>query len=88
VLPALHAENLAVGDWVLSTTLAHDEHWLCALLPPVTHIARRGNDGRHHSLVSNVDTAPLVMGLITTSIRAGWNAIWPSSKPPTLIRWS
>jgi ribosome biogenesis GTPase len=63
VLPALHTENLAVGDWVLSTTLSHDEHWLCALLPPVTHIARRSNAGRHHSLVSNVDTALLVMGL-------------------------
>ena len=56
-------QNLAVGDWALSTTRAHDEHWLCTLLPPITHIARRGNDGRHHSLVSNVDTALLVMGL-------------------------
>lgn len=63
VLPSLHNENLAVGDWVLSTTLTHDEHWLCTLLPPITHIARRGNDGRHHSLVSNVDNALLVMGL-------------------------
>lgn len=63
VLPALHNADLAVGDWVLSTTLAHDEHWLSALLPPTTHIARRGSDGRHHSLVSNVDTALLVMGL-------------------------
>ncbi|MES2346856.1 MAG: ribosome small subunit-dependent GTPase A [Pseudomonadota bacterium] len=63
MLPALHDEALAVGDWVLSTTLAHDERWLSALLPPTTHIARRGNDGRQHSLVSNVDTALLVMGL-------------------------
>jgi ribosome biogenesis GTPase len=63
VLPALHHAALAVGDWVLSITLAHDERWISALLPPVTHIARRGNDGRHHSLVSNVDTALLVMGL-------------------------
>jgi len=62
-LAALRGADLAVGDWVLSTTHAHDEHWLCALLPPVTHIARRGSDGRHHSLVSNVDTALLVMGL-------------------------
>lgn len=63
VLPALHSQDLAVGDWVLSTTLAHDEHWLCALLPPVTHIGRRSHRGQHHSLVSNVDTALLVMGL-------------------------
>lgn len=63
VLPALHEAALAVGDWMLCATLAHDERWLSALLPPTTHIARRGNDGRHHSLVSNVDTALLVMGL-------------------------
>jgi ribosome biogenesis GTPase len=63
VLPALHNEALAVGDWMLSTTQAHDERWLSALLPPTTHIARRGSDGRHHSLVSNIDTALLVMGL-------------------------
>lgn len=62
-LPALHDAHLAVGDWVLSTTRAHDERWLFALVPPTTHIARRGNDGRHQSLVSNVDTALLVMGL-------------------------
>jgi len=63
VLPALHQATLAVGDWVLDTTLAHDEHWLSAQLPPITHISRRGNDGRHHGLVSNVDTALLLMGL-------------------------
>ena len=62
-LAALHDEHLAVGDWVLSATRDHDERWLCALVPPTTHIARRGNDGRHHRLVSNVDTALLVMGL-------------------------
>ena len=62
-LPVLHDEHLAVGDWVLCTTRDHDERWLCALVPPTTHIARRGNDGRQHSLVSNVDTALLVMGL-------------------------
>ncbi|NVM76823.1 ribosome biogenesis GTPase [Duganella sp. SG902] len=62
-VPALHRQDLAVGDWALHTTPAHDEHWLCAVLPPVTRIARRGNDGRHQSLVSNVDTALLVMGL-------------------------
>ena len=62
-LPALHDAHLAVGDWVLCATRAHDERWLCALVPPTTHIARRGNDGRHQRLVSNVDTALLVMGL-------------------------
>ncbi|WP_432380879.1 ribosome small subunit-dependent GTPase A [Duganella sp. P38] len=62
VLRSVHDATPAVGDWALSTTLGH-EHWLCAVVPPVTHIARRGHDGRHHSLVSNVDTALLVMGL-------------------------
>lgn len=62
-LPALHDQHLAVGDWTLCATRAHDERWLCALIPPTTHIARRGHDGRHQSLVSNVDTALLVMGL-------------------------
>lgn len=62
-LPALRAEQLAIGDWVLSATHAHDERWLCALVPPTTYIGRRGNDGRPQRLVSNVDTALLVMGL-------------------------
>lgn len=63
MLQALHHAQLAVGDWVLSATHAHDERWLCALVPPTNHIDRRGNDGRPQRLVSNVDTALLVMGL-------------------------
>ena len=54
---------LAVGDWGL---LAHDPHgqaWLHERVPPLTHIARRDADGRRHPVVSNVDTALLVMGL-------------------------
>jgi ribosome biogenesis GTPase len=54
---------LAVGDWVLATSDAFEETWIEARVPPSSHIARRDGDGRVHTLVSNVDTALLVMGL-------------------------
>ena len=54
---------VAVGDWVL---VAHDVHgglWVIERVPPSTHIVRRDGEGRRHPVVSNVDTALLVMGL-------------------------
>lgn len=54
---------LAVGDWVLAATDAHGQIWVRARVPPLTHINRRDADGRRHTVVSNVDTALLVMGL-------------------------
>jgi ribosome biogenesis GTPase len=54
---------LAVGDWVLAS---HDEHlqtWVHERIAPLSHINRRDADGRRHPVVSNVDTALLVMGL-------------------------
>jgi ribosome biogenesis GTPase len=57
------ATALAVGDWVLVAQNALEEHWITHQLPPATHLARRANDGRRQPLVSNVDTALLVMGL-------------------------
>jgi len=54
---------LAVGDWVLATCDAFGETWVEARISPSSHIARRGSDGRIHPIVSNVDTALLVMGL-------------------------
>ena len=54
---------LTVGDWVAAEHDLHDTLWITAHLPPVTQIARRGNDGRRQALASNVDTALLVMGL-------------------------
>lgn len=54
---------LAVGDWVLAATDAHGQTWVRARVPPLSHLARRDADGRRHALVSNVDTALLVMGL-------------------------
>ena len=73
VLPALHAElaaaddALAVGDWVLAQRNALAEWWVRARVPPLSQIARRLHDGRDKVtravLVSNVDTALIVMGL-------------------------
>jgi len=54
---------LAVGDWVLAAHDAHAQTWVHARVPPLTHIVRRDADGRRHPVVSNVDTALLVMGL-------------------------
>jgi len=54
---------LAVGDWVLATSDALGETWIEARVPPTSHIARRDGDGRSHPVVSNVDSALLVMGL-------------------------
>ena len=55
--------GLAVGDWVLAGTDAHGQWWVHEQLPPRSHISRRDADGRRHPVVSNVDTALLVMGL-------------------------
>jgi len=57
--------SLAVGDWVLATEAADAQGaaWLHERVPPLTHIARRDADGQRHPVVSNVDTALLVMGL-------------------------
>ncbi len=71
-LPALcHAagphDGLAVGDWVHAGRDPHGQWWVQARVPPLTQLARRQHDGREKSvravIVSNVDTALLVMGL-------------------------
>lgn len=73
LLPALRnalaaeADAVAVGDWVLATCNAFAEWWVGERLPPLNQLARRLHDGRDKVLrvviVSNVDTAMLVMGL-------------------------
>jgi ribosome biogenesis GTPase / thiamine phosphate phosphatase len=69
LLQSLHAQGdaLAVGDWVLAEPFAHGEWWVHTRVPPLTQIARRLHDGRDKVartvIVSNVDTALLVMGL-------------------------
>ncbi|MEO8152998.1 MAG: ribosome small subunit-dependent GTPase A [Rhizobacter sp.] len=54
---------VAVGDWVVLVRDAHGASWVHERIAPLSHIARRDADGRRHPVVSNVDTALLVMGL-------------------------
>lgn len=68
-LPALLASGdaLAVGDWVFASCNRHGQWWVHRRVPPLTQLARRLHDGRDKVtravIVSNVDTALLVMGL-------------------------
>ena len=54
---------LAVGDWVLCSVDEHQQRWVTERAPPLSQIVRRDADGSRHTIVSNVDTALLVMGL-------------------------
>ncbi len=73
LLPAARAtlaaedEAIAVGDWVLARRNDLAEWWVHERVPPVSQLARRLHDGRDKvtrvAIVSNVDTALLVMGL-------------------------
>lgn len=54
---------LAVGDWVLAAPDAQGDPWVTTSVPPLSHLARRDGDGHRQAVVSNVDTALLVMGL-------------------------
>jgi ribosome biogenesis GTPase len=54
---------LAVGDWVLCTEDEHQQWWVAQRVAPLSQIVRRDADGSRHTVVSNVDTALLVMGL-------------------------
>lgn len=54
---------VAVGDWVVLVHDAHGQPWVHERIAPLSHIARRDADGHRHPVVSNVDTALLVMGL-------------------------
>jgi ribosome biogenesis GTPase / thiamine phosphate phosphatase len=57
------ADALVVGDWVLVHSDAHGRWWVHARVAPLNHLTRRDGQGRRHPVVSNVDTALLVMGL-------------------------
>ena len=54
---------LVVGDWVLGAVDANGQTWIEARVAPSSVIVRRDGDGHRHPIVSNVDTALLVMGL-------------------------
>ncbi|MES2674468.1 MAG: ribosome small subunit-dependent GTPase A [Pseudomonadota bacterium] len=62
ILPHINVQ-LAVGDWVSVEARAHEEFWISNLMEPVSQISRRTQEGNRQLLVSNVDTALLVMGL-------------------------
>ncbi|MEN0037855.1 MAG: ribosome small subunit-dependent GTPase A [Cellvibrio sp.] len=60
---ALPGIFLAVGDWVIVELHANNEYWISQRMEPVVQIARRSQEGNRQLLVTNVDTALLVMGL-------------------------
>nr|AAP49343.1 Uvs038 [uncultured bacterium] len=61
-LPALGV-GLAVGDWVIVESRPNNEYWITQRMESVTQISRRTHEGNRQILVTNVDTALLVMGL-------------------------
>jgi ribosome biogenesis GTPase len=64
---AAEGDAIACGDWVLAERNNLGEWWVAHRLQPVNQLARRLHDGRDKVerlvIVSNVDTALLVMGL-------------------------
>lgn len=60
----MQGEVLVVGDWVAARTGGDlgDTLWAAVRVPPVNHLVRRDSSGQRQTLVSNVDTALLVMG--------------------------
>ncbi len=64
---AAEADAIACGDWVVATRNGLGEWWVQQRLAPLNQLARRLHDGRDKVtrvvIVSNVDTALLVMGL-------------------------
>lgn len=56
-------QTVAVGDWALAAPDDFGELWVQRRVPPLNRLARRDAHGTRHALVSNVDTAFLVMGL-------------------------
>ena len=60
----MQGEAIVVGDWVSARRdeALGDVCWAAARVPPVNHLVRRDSSGQRQILVSNVDTALLVMG--------------------------
>lgn len=57
------SRSIAVGDWAVAEPDDHGDWWLVKVLPPSTEIRRLDGDGVGHTVVSNVDTLFVVMGL-------------------------
>jgi ribosome biogenesis GTPase / thiamine phosphate phosphatase len=57
------AKPLVVGDWVLAAPDAFGSWWVSQRLAPFTEIHRIEPSGARQSLVANVETAFIVMGL-------------------------
>src|SRR3984885_2684807 len=55
--------TIVVGDWVITVSGSDDEWWICDVLTPYTQFHRIDPSGNRQALVSNVDSAFLVMGL-------------------------
>jgi ribosome biogenesis GTPase len=55
--------HLAVGDWVLAADDSSGGLWISARMAPLNQLVRRTSEGARQCLVSNVDSALLVMGL-------------------------
>jgi ribosome biogenesis GTPase len=60
-LARLHV--IVVGDWVLAVPDVHGQWWISERLTPYTELHRVDPSGARQALVSNVDSALLVMGL-------------------------
>jgi|SRR5687768_10463169 len=56
-------DALTVGDWVSVQQDAHATLWVQRRMTPFTQIVRRNSSGARQPLVTNVDSAMLVMGL-------------------------
>jgi ribosome biogenesis GTPase / thiamine phosphate phosphatase len=63
-IPALgRVSSPVVGDWILATKDAHADWWINERLAPYTAFHRIDPSGARQALVTNVDSALLVMGL-------------------------
>ena len=63
-MPALtRLSPIVVGDWVLAASDDHGEWWISSRLTPYTEFHRIDPSGVRQTLVANVDSAFLVMGL-------------------------
>ena len=61
--PNADVGKLAVGDWIIAEPYENNAYRIINRIEPVTQITRRSSHGNIQLLVSNVDTALLVMGL-------------------------